>query len=81
NDWTSRSDAIFGSPLAPTARRVSSIASRLQGTNRLGFQPSLALSDRSAATDSGIRVVEITQACTRQENFVEQTQFPYNYAF
>ncbi|MET0050479.1 MAG: hypothetical protein ABW095_05285, partial [Candidatus Thiodiazotropha sp.] len=30
----------------PTARRVSSIASRLPGTNRLGFQPSLALSDR-----------------------------------
>ncbi|MET0050979.1 MAG: hypothetical protein ABW095_07840, partial [Candidatus Thiodiazotropha sp.] len=28
----------------PTARRVSSIASRLPGTNRLGFQPSLALS-------------------------------------
>ncbi|MET0051872.1 MAG: hypothetical protein ABW095_12435, partial [Candidatus Thiodiazotropha sp.] len=32
----------------PTARRVSSIASRLPGTNRLGFQPSLALSERHA---------------------------------
>ncbi|MET0091422.1 MAG: TonB-dependent receptor [Candidatus Thiodiazotropha sp.] len=37
NDWTSRSDAIFGSPLAPTARRVSSIASRLPGTTSLRF--------------------------------------------
>ncbi|MET0050015.1 MAG: hypothetical protein ABW095_02920, partial [Candidatus Thiodiazotropha sp.] len=33
---------------APTARRVSSIASRLPGTNRLGFQPSLALSVRGS---------------------------------
>ncbi|MCU7947594.1 MAG: hypothetical protein KZQ72_13305, partial [Candidatus Thiodiazotropha sp. (ex Cardiolucina cf. quadrata)] len=29
------------------ARRVYSLASRLPGTNRLGFQPSMALSDRS----------------------------------
>ncbi|MCM8857861.1 MAG: hypothetical protein LC539_19400, partial [Candidatus Thiodiazotropha sp.] len=28
------------------ARRVYSLASRLPGTNRLGFQPSLALSER-----------------------------------
>ncbi|MCU7947923.1 MAG: hypothetical protein KZQ72_15010, partial [Candidatus Thiodiazotropha sp. (ex Cardiolucina cf. quadrata)] len=28
------------------ARRVYSLASRLPGTNRLGFQPSMALSDR-----------------------------------
>ncbi|MCU7945635.1 MAG: hypothetical protein KZQ72_03155, partial [Candidatus Thiodiazotropha sp. (ex Cardiolucina cf. quadrata)] len=29
------------------ARRVYSLASRLPGTNRLGFQPSMALSDGS----------------------------------
>ncbi|MCU7947653.1 MAG: hypothetical protein KZQ72_13625, partial [Candidatus Thiodiazotropha sp. (ex Cardiolucina cf. quadrata)] len=28
------------------ARRVYSLASRLPGTNRLGFQPSMALSER-----------------------------------
>ncbi|MCM8854828.1 MAG: hypothetical protein LC541_08515 [Candidatus Thiodiazotropha sp.] len=32
-------------PLWRKARRVYSLASRLPGTNRLGFQPSLALSD------------------------------------
>ncbi|MCM8857998.1 MAG: hypothetical protein LC539_20115 [Candidatus Thiodiazotropha sp.] len=31
-------------PLWRKARRVYSLASRLPGTNRLGFQPSLALS-------------------------------------
>ncbi|WXG53911.1 MAG: hypothetical protein RNU03_04220 [Candidatus Sedimenticola sp. (ex Thyasira tokunagai)] len=45
DDLTSRSYAIFGFPLALCARRASSIASRLPGTNRLGFQPSLAVSD------------------------------------
>ncbi|MEJ1377008.1 MAG: hypothetical protein RPU32_03375, partial [Candidatus Sedimenticola sp. (ex Thyasira tokunagai)] len=44
DDLTSRSYAIFGFPLALCARRASSIASRLPGTNRLGFQPSLAVS-------------------------------------
>ncbi|MES9854278.1 MAG: hypothetical protein ABW170_20895 [Candidatus Thiodiazotropha sp. L084R] len=33
-------------PLWRKARRVYSLTSRLPGTNRLGFQPSLALSDR-----------------------------------
>ncbi|MCM8857553.1 MAG: hypothetical protein LC541_19330 [Candidatus Thiodiazotropha sp.] len=33
-------------PLWRKARRVYSLASRLPGTNRLGFQPSLALSER-----------------------------------
>ncbi|MEJ1363527.1 MAG: hypothetical protein RPU42_00255, partial [Candidatus Sedimenticola sp. (ex Thyasira tokunagai)] len=46
DDLTSRSYAIFGFPLALCARRASSIASRLPGTNRLGFQPSLAVSER-----------------------------------
>ncbi|MCM8856838.1 MAG: hypothetical protein LC541_14835 [Candidatus Thiodiazotropha sp.] len=32
-------------PLWRKARRVYSLASRLPGTNRLGFQPSLALSE------------------------------------
>ncbi|MES9851884.1 MAG: hypothetical protein ABW170_08640, partial [Candidatus Thiodiazotropha sp. L084R] len=32
-------------PLWRKARRVYSLTSRLPGTNRLGFQPSLALSD------------------------------------
>ncbi len=36
-DWTSRSDAPLGSPLAPSARRVSRVASRLPGTTRLRF--------------------------------------------
>ncbi|MEJ1409875.1 MAG: hypothetical protein RPU91_03665, partial [Candidatus Sedimenticola sp. (ex Thyasira tokunagai)] len=45
DDLTSRSYAIFGFPLALCARRASSIASRLPGTNRLGFQPSLAVSE------------------------------------
>ncbi|MCU7945971.1 MAG: hypothetical protein KZQ72_04895 [Candidatus Thiodiazotropha sp. (ex Cardiolucina cf. quadrata)] len=31
-------------PLWRKARRVYSLASRLPGTNRLGFQPSMALS-------------------------------------
>ncbi|MES9852083.1 MAG: hypothetical protein ABW170_09660 [Candidatus Thiodiazotropha sp. L084R] len=35
-------------PLWRKARRVYSLTSRLPGTNRLGFQPSLALSERSA---------------------------------
>ncbi|MES9852462.1 MAG: hypothetical protein ABW170_11585 [Candidatus Thiodiazotropha sp. L084R] len=33
-------------PLWRKARRVYSLTSRLPGTNRLGFQPSLALSGR-----------------------------------
>ena len=36
-DWTPRSDAPLGSPLAPSARRVSRVASRLPGTTRLRF--------------------------------------------
>ena len=36
-DWTPRSDAPLGSPLAPSARRVSRIASQLPGTTRLRF--------------------------------------------
>ncbi len=44
HDSTSCSYVIFGFPLALCARRVSSIASRLPGSNRLGFQPSLAVS-------------------------------------
>ncbi|MES9850340.1 MAG: hypothetical protein ABW170_00725 [Candidatus Thiodiazotropha sp. L084R] len=32
-------------PLWRKARRVYSLTSRLPGTNRLGFQPSLALSE------------------------------------
>ena len=36
-DWTPRSDAPLGSPLAPSARRVSRVASRLPGTIRLRF--------------------------------------------
>ncbi|MES9852928.1 MAG: hypothetical protein ABW170_14000 [Candidatus Thiodiazotropha sp. L084R] len=35
-------------PLWRKARRVYSLTSRLPGTNRLGFQPSLALSDGSS---------------------------------
>ena len=34
---TPRSDAPLGSPLAPSARRVSRVASRLPGTTRLRF--------------------------------------------
>ncbi len=62
-DWTPRSDAPLGSPLAPSARRVSRVASRLPGTTRLRFalhggqrvlrklkerHPELSVSDRSA---------------------------------
>ena len=36
-DWTPRSDAPLGSPLAPSARRVSRVASRLPETTRLRF--------------------------------------------
>ena len=36
-DWTPRSDAPLGSPLAPSTRRVSRVASRLPGTTRLRF--------------------------------------------
>ena len=36
-DWTPRSDAPLGSPLAPSARRASRVASRLPGTTRLRF--------------------------------------------
>ncbi len=36
-DWTPRSDAPLGSPLAPSARRVSRVASRLPGTTCLRF--------------------------------------------
>ncbi|MCM8857079.1 MAG: hypothetical protein LC541_16115 [Candidatus Thiodiazotropha sp.] len=36
-------------PLWRKARRVYSLASRLPGTNRLGFQPSLALSEGGLA--------------------------------
>ena len=36
-DWTPRSDAPLGSPFAPSARRVSRVASRLPGTTRLRF--------------------------------------------
>ena len=36
-DWTPHSDAPLGSPLAPSARRVSRVASRLPGTTRLRF--------------------------------------------
>ena len=36
-DWTPRSDAPLGSPLAPSARRVSRVASQLPGTTRLRF--------------------------------------------
>ncbi|MCM8854986.1 MAG: hypothetical protein LC541_05135 [Candidatus Thiodiazotropha sp.] len=39
-------------PLWRKARRVYSLASRLPGTNRLGFQPSLALS----GSDSSQRI-------------------------
>ena len=34
-DWTPRSDAPLGSPLAPSARRVSRVASRLPGTAQI----------------------------------------------
>ncbi|WP_419583030.1 hypothetical protein [Thiolapillus sp.] len=37
NDWTSRLDAYFASPLALCARRVSSAASRLLGSTSLRF--------------------------------------------
>ncbi|MES9853316.1 MAG: hypothetical protein ABW170_15980 [Candidatus Thiodiazotropha sp. L084R] len=38
-------------PLWRKARRVYSLTSRLPGTNRLGFQPSLALSVRFFISD------------------------------
>ena len=57
-DWTPRSDAPLGSPLAPSARRVSRVASRLPGTTRLRFalhggqrpksKPSWRMAPRSA---------------------------------
>ncbi|MES9850344.1 MAG: hypothetical protein ABW170_00750 [Candidatus Thiodiazotropha sp. L084R] len=39
-------------PLWRKARRVYSLTSRLPGTNRLGFQPSLALSEGSLVPQS-----------------------------
>ena len=36
-DWTQRSYAPLGSPLAPSARRISRVASQLPGTTRLRF--------------------------------------------
>ena len=43
-DWTPHSDAPLGSPLAPSARRVSRVASRLPGT----YPPSLRSPWRAA---------------------------------
>ncbi|MES9854155.1 MAG: hypothetical protein ABW170_20270 [Candidatus Thiodiazotropha sp. L084R] len=43
-------------PLWRKARRVYSLTSRLPGTNRLGFQPSLALSDGITVTCSSAMV-------------------------
>ncbi|MCM8856920.1 MAG: hypothetical protein LC541_04935 [Candidatus Thiodiazotropha sp.] len=42
-------------PLWRKARRVYSLASRLPGTNRLGFQPSLALSDGQCGFNRWLR--------------------------
>ncbi|MET0051814.1 MAG: methyl-accepting chemotaxis protein [Candidatus Thiodiazotropha sp.] len=53
--------------MASTARRVSSIASRLPGTNRLGFQPSLALSERSQAIES---VLDVIRGISEQTNLL-----------
>ncbi|MEJ1356544.1 MAG: cadherin-like domain-containing protein, partial [Candidatus Sedimenticola sp. (ex Thyasira tokunagai)] len=62
DDLTSRSYAIFGFPLALCARRASSIASRLPGTNRLGFQPSLAVSDSDVDNALELASIQITRA-------------------
>ncbi|MES9852165.1 MAG: hypothetical protein ABW170_10070 [Candidatus Thiodiazotropha sp. L084R] len=47
-------------PLWRKARRVYSLTSRLPGTNRLGFQPSLALS--VSQTGSFSQTIQ-TQSC------------------
>ena len=53
-DWTPRSDAPLGSPLAPSARRVSRVASRLPGTTRLRF-----------ALHGGQRLIPLLELATR----------------
>ncbi|MES9853540.1 MAG: hypothetical protein ABW170_17125 [Candidatus Thiodiazotropha sp. L084R] len=45
-------------PLWRKARRVYSLTSRLPGTNRLGFQPSLALSDGLGAFKPELEIRE-----------------------
>ncbi|MES9853887.1 MAG: hypothetical protein ABW170_18875 [Candidatus Thiodiazotropha sp. L084R] len=54
-------------PLWRKARRVYSLTSRLPGTNRLGFQPSLALSvgmpDADGHTGIDIRLLSTFLAC------------------
>ncbi|MCU7890509.1 MAG: hypothetical protein KZQ78_02415, partial [Candidatus Thiodiazotropha sp. (ex Ustalcina ferruginea)] len=52
NDLTPCSElALY--PLWRKARRVYSLASRLPGTNRLGFQPSMALSEGNTGDRAG----------------------------
>ncbi|RTZ71252.1 MAG: hypothetical protein DSZ00_11035, partial [Gammaproteobacteria bacterium] len=53
-DWTPRSDAPLGSPLAPSARRVSRVASRLPGTTRLRFALHGGQRRKGAAATAGI---------------------------
>ncbi|MET0049901.1 MAG: hypothetical protein ABW095_02340, partial [Candidatus Thiodiazotropha sp.] len=62
----------------PTARRVSSIASRLPGTNRLGFQPSLALSERKRprpiCLDKGLGGLNRTEQCAQGQGKKQNPQ-------
>ncbi|MES9854317.1 MAG: hypothetical protein ABW170_21095 [Candidatus Thiodiazotropha sp. L084R] len=56
-------------PLWRKARRVYSLTSRLPGTNRLGFQPSLALSDRiGRIANGGIREITVSRGEREAEN-------------
>ena len=57
-DWTPRSDAPLGSPLAPSARRVSRVASRLPGTTRLRFalHGGQRMSNKASSSFSGASV-------------------------
>ncbi|MES9851674.1 MAG: hypothetical protein ABW170_07575 [Candidatus Thiodiazotropha sp. L084R] len=51
-------------PLWRKARRVYSLTSRLPGTNRLGFQPSLALSERFCLLFILVKIITIHRHST-----------------
>ena len=57
-DWTPRSGCSLGIPLAPSARRVSRVASRLPGTTRLRFalHGGQRMMRTGFARDPGLRV-------------------------
>ena len=81
-DWTPRSDAPLGSPLAPSARRVSRVASRLPGTTRLRF----ALHGGQRLKGAQIRPLSVGYRCptrhlhpSREQAFVAGSPIHHQY--